>query len=78
MDNKIVGMVNIRHRLNEHLLKVGGHIGYSICKSERGKGYGKEQLRLALLEAKNIDINKVLMTCDKDNFLSRNTILSAN
>lgn len=78
LDNRVVGMVNIRHRLNEHLLNFGGHIGYSIRKSERGKGYGKEQLRLALLEAKNLDINKVLITCDKDNFPSRNTILSAN
>lgn len=78
LDNKVVGMVNIRHRLNEHLLNFGGHIGYSIRKSERRKGYAKEQLRLALLEAKNLDINKVLITCDKDNFPSRNTILSAN
>ena len=78
LDNKVVGMVNIRHRLNEHLLNFGGHIGYSIRKSERRKGYAKEQLILALLEAKNLDINKVLITCDKDNFPSRNTILSAN
>ena len=78
LDNKVVGMVNIRHKLNDHLLRLGGHIGYSIRKSEREKGYGKEQLRLALLEAKNLDINNVLITCDKDNFSSRNTILSAN
>ena len=78
LDNKVIGMVNIRHKLNEHLLRVGGHIGYSVRKSEREKGYGKEQLRLDLLEAKNLDINNVLITCDKDNFSSRNTILSAN
>lgn len=77
-DNRLVGMVNIRHRLNDNLLKFGGHIGYSIRKSEREKGYAKEQLRLALLEAKKLKINKVLITCNKDNFPSRNTILSAN
>lgn len=77
-DNRLVGMVDVRHKLNEHLLKFGGYIGYSIRKSERGKGYGKEQLRLALLEAKKLKINKVLITCNKDNFPSRNTILSAN
>lgn len=77
-DNRLVGMVDVRHKLNEHLLNFGGHIGYSVRKSERGKGYGKEQLRLALLEAKKLKINEVLITCNKDNFASRNTILSAN
>lgn len=76
--NKIIGMVNIRHRLNDNLLKFGGHIGYSIRKSERENGYGKTQLGLALLEAKKIAINNVLITCDKNNVASQKTILSAN
>ena len=78
LDNKVIGMINISDKLNDHLLRVGGHIGYSVLKSEREKGCGKEQLRLALLEARKLDINKVLITCDKDNFASRNTILSVN
>lgn len=39
--------------LNDFYLELGGHIGYGIRPSERGKGYGKQQLALALLEAKN-------------------------
>src|SRR5690554_2847965 len=39
LDNKIVGMINIRHELNESLLIEGGHIGYSIRPTERKKGY---------------------------------------
>ena len=31
-DNILVGMVDVRHKLNKHLLKFGGHIGYSIRK----------------------------------------------
>ena len=38
-DNKIVGMVDIRHRLNKFLASYGGHIGYSVRPSERKKGY---------------------------------------
>ena len=36
---KILGAVDIRHGLNEHLLNYGGHIGYGIVPSERRKGY---------------------------------------
>lgn len=47
-DNKIVGMINIRLALNEHLKKFGGNIGYCIRPTERGKGYNKINLYLGL------------------------------
>lgn len=31
----LVGMTNLRHRLNDYLLTYGGHIGYSVRPSER-------------------------------------------
>jgi predicted acetyltransferase len=40
-DNKIVGMIQFRHYLNEFLEKYGGHIGYSVRPSERRKGYAR-------------------------------------
>lgn len=72
--NRLLGAVNIRHYLNEFLFREGGHIGDGIRPSERGKGYGTELLRLALLECKKLGINKVLMTCDKDNIASATCI----
>ena len=73
--NRLVGAVNIRHYLNERLLFDGGHIGDGIRPSERRKGYGTEIIRLALLECKKLGINRVLITCDKDNIGSMKAII---
>lgn len=75
-DNRIVGMIDIRHFLNDYLEKFGGHIGYSVRKSERQKGYAKKMLELALEKCKELNINRVLLTCSKDNIPSMKTILS--
>ena len=69
-----VGAVNIRHCLNDSLLFTGGHIGDGIRPSERRKGYGTAMLALALDECKKLGIDKVLMTCDKDNIGSAKAI----
>ncbi|MBR2176691.1 MAG: GNAT family N-acetyltransferase, partial [Clostridia bacterium] len=69
------GAVNIRHYLNDYLLKEGGHIGDGIRPSERRKGYATEMVRLALIECKKLGIDRVLMVCDKDNIGSAKSIL---
>jgi predicted acetyltransferase len=53
----------------------GGHIGYGIRPSERKKGYATEILRQALDIMKDLNINKVLITCDKENIGSAKTII---
>jgi predicted acetyltransferase len=73
--NKFLGAVNIRHYLNEILLKEGGHIGLGIRPSERRKGYATQMIALALIECKKLGINKVLITCDKSNIGSAKSIL---
>jgi len=78
-DNQVVGMIDIRHRLNDFLLKFGGHIGYSVRPNERQKGYAKEMVRQALQECCNtLKMPKVLITCDKVNIASAKTILANN
>ena len=77
-DNYIVGMIDIRHYLNEYLTQIGGNIGYSVRKTERNKGYAKQMLKLALEKCKELKIKKVLITCDEDNIASEKVILSAN
>ena len=75
-DNKIVGMLQIRHFLNDYLEKFGGHIGYSIAPSERRKGYASQMLRTALPKCEELGIDKVLITCINKNEGSRKTILA--
>ncbi|HDR6271083.1 GNAT family N-acetyltransferase [Bacillus thuringiensis] len=74
-NNRIVGAVNIRHRLTEHLFNAGGHIGYGIRPSERRKGYATKLLALSLEKTKELDITKVLVVCDAVNTASEKTIL---
>lgn len=74
-DSKIVGMVNIRHTLNEFLRTYGGNIGYGVRPSERKKGYAPEILKIALKYCKHLALQRVMLTCYKDNEASRKTIL---
>ena len=77
LDNKkIIGAVNIRHYLNDYLLNFGGHIGYGVRPSERKKGYASLMLSMALPIAKELGINKALITCDKNNVGSAKTIIN--
>ena len=76
IDGQAVGFLNIRLCLNDFLLEEGGHIGYSIRPSERGKGYAKEALRQGLQVAKEKNIKKALVTCSVENPASRAVIVS--
>ncbi|HKM35444.1 MAG TPA: GNAT family N-acetyltransferase [Lachnospiraceae bacterium] len=76
-DNKIVGVIDLRHHIDHPILGVwGGHIGYSIRPSERKNGYGKEILRLDLLKCKERHMDKVMVTCSQDNQVSERVIIA--
>ncbi len=74
-DNKVVGVVNIRHGLTEKLMNSGGHIGYGIRPSERQKGYATKLLALSLEKLKELGTKKALVVCDEGNIASERTIL---
>ena len=73
-DRRIVGMINIRLALNEHLRRFGGHIGYSIRPTERGKGYNNLNLYLGLKVCRQYGIDSVLMDADLANPASWKTM----
>ena len=76
-DDKVVGVIDLRHHINHPILGTwGGHCGYSVRPSERGKGYAKEMLRLNLQNAKAMGIEKLLVTCNVENEASERTILA--
>jgi predicted acetyltransferase len=73
---RVVGIVRIRHRLNEPLLQYGGHIGYYVRPSERGKGYGKMALRLGLEQLRRLGVTRALLTVNPTNTLSKRVVLA--
>ncbi len=75
-DDRIVGMIQIRHYFNEFLEKYGGHIGYCVRPSERKKGYAKQMLRDCLPYCRKIGLKKILVSCIDSNEASRKTIVS--
>ncbi|MDR1622926.1 MAG: GNAT family N-acetyltransferase [Synergistaceae bacterium] len=67
---EFVGIGNLRHRLTNALLRFGGHIGYAVRPTKWNRGYGTLLLKLLLKEAACLDIEEVLLTCDKTNAAS--------
>ncbi len=76
VDRQIVGRLSLRHRLNDILGKIGGHIGYGVIPNCRLQGYATEMLKQALPICLSLGIDKVLITCDIDNLGSQKVIES--
>ncbi len=74
VDDVVVGRTWIRHRLNDRLLAIGGHIGYGVLPEHRRRGHATEILRQSLVIARSFDIRRVLVVCDVDNEASARTI----
>jgi predicted acetyltransferase len=72
-----LGAISLRHELNEFLLRAGGHIGYGIRPSARGRGVATWALRSALPRASALGLEKVLVTCDDANLASAQVIMKA-
>lgn len=73
-DDYPVGIVKLRHRLNDALRNQGGHVGYGVRPSERGKGMGKLMLISLLPKARKLSLNKLLVTCFETNEPSRRMV----
>ena len=76
-DDCLVGEFRIRHHLTEALRNGAGHIGYSIAKEHRGKGYGTQGLKLTIQIAKEIVPEEAIyLRVNKDNIASQNVMLN--
>ncbi|AZK47926.1 GNAT family N-acetyltransferase [Paenibacillus lentus] len=74
VDDRPVAYGKLRHQLNESLLMYGGHVGYIVRPTERGKGYGKLVLSKMIEQATKRGIYELLITCDEINEPSRKVI----
>ena len=75
-DGAVLGMLQLRHYLNEYLEKYAGHIGYSVRPDARRKGVAKWMLREVLPICRSLGLEKVMIACVTDNEASRRTILA--
>ncbi|MEM6781525.1 MAG: GNAT family N-acetyltransferase [Pseudomonadota bacterium] len=66
-DGEYYGSVNIRHRLNWHLEKWGGHLTFIIRPTLREKGFGKKILQKSMPYVNYIGIDRALLTVDPQN-----------
>ncbi|WP_100444478.1 GNAT family N-acetyltransferase [Glycomyces xiaoerkulensis] len=72
--DRYLGRISIRHRLNQQLSDIGGHIGYDMRPSARRRGHATAMLAAALPRAAELGIDRALITCDRDNVASRKVI----
>lgn len=75
-ENKFIGKSSVRHKLTTYLKNYGGHIGYYIRPEQRGKGYGKQILRLTIKKARLLGIRNPIVACDITNLASKKVIES--
>lgn len=71
---EIVGIIDLRHTLNE-FLKDFGNCGYSVRPSRRRKGYATEMLRQVIEVAKRAGLQELHFSVEKDNAPSIKTII---
>jgi len=71
----VVATTRLRHNIDTPFLASdGGHIGYDVSPSWRGRGYGHRALDAALVQARHLKINRVLLVADESNAASRAVI----
>lgn len=75
LNQEVVGRISLRHELNDFLRKFGGHIGYIVRPSARGKGLATKMLSQLLKTQKAQEIMQLLLTCDPNNIESQKVIL---
>lgn len=73
-DRKVVGAINLKHGGTDDIV-LFGHIGYSVCPSERRKGYATSMLRDILPMCHVQGLNEVVVSCLVENIASRKVIL---
>lgn len=67
---QLVGMIALRHRLDDHLARWGGHVGYSVRPGLRNRGYATAALQALLPYCRSLGLNQLLLSCWAENLPS--------
>ena len=73
-DGEYLGSITLRHTLNDKLLDGGGHIGYGVRPSARGRGLAAWALAEVVKRAGERGLERVMVSCDVGNVASAKTI----
>ena len=73
-DHSLVGMLEIRIKMNEYIERYMGHIGYFIVVHERNKGYATRLLSEGLQQCRNLGMQEVILVCERSNVPSKRVI----
>jgi len=77
LDDIIVGRCSIRHKLNDYLRHIGGHLGYGVAPPFRRQGFATQLFHAGRELLKNLGTTEALMSCATDNIASRKLIENA-
>ena len=78
-DKKLIGLLQIRNTPYSPLSNyMAGHVGYSVCIDERGKGYATRMLKMGLELCKTLGIDPVIIKCKAENLASIKVVLKNN
>ncbi len=73
-DGALIGCCQLRHHLTDKTKICGGHVGYEVRPSQRGKGYGKLILKAVIEHAKQRGMEYLRLDVDARNIASKRTI----
>lgn len=73
-EDRLLGSVRFRPRLNDRLLIEGGNVGYDVRPGYRNRGYATMMLRMVMDMARELGHGTLLVTCFEDNPASEKVI----
>lgn len=69
-----VGIINLRHQLNDFLMQHGGHIGYSTHPNCQGQGIATAMTTFGITVLRTLGTTDILITCQDSNRASARVI----
>lgn len=71
----LAGVFSLKRELTDFLLHYGGHIGYAVRPSMRGRGIATAMLKQGAEMARALGFSRLLCVCNEDNRASELVIL---